>query len=80
MEAESLFLNKYRNNLPDIDFDFPHILRDDIFYMLEKKWPGKIARISNHVHYHEKSAKREALRNLGYKGFIGKKLVQEISA
>ena len=50
-------MNIYRNNLPDIDFDFPHINRDEIFYRLEKKWPGKIARISNHVFYHEKSAK-----------------------
>ena len=66
------FLNKYRNTLPDIDFDFPHILRDDIFYKLEKEWPGKIARISNHVHFHEKSAKREALRKMGHNKFIGK--------
>jgi len=66
------FLNSFRNNLPDIDFDFPHELRDDIFFRLEKKWPGKIARISNHVHFHEKSAKRVALNTLGYKKFIGK--------
>ena len=25
------FLNEYRNNLPDIDFDFPHYLRDEVF-------------------------------------------------
>lgn len=66
------FLNIYRNNLPDIDFDFPHINRDEIFYRLEKKWPGKIARISNHVFYHEKSAKRAALNQMGYNKFIGK--------
>ena len=30
------FLNRYRNTLPDIDFDFPHTLRDNIFYKLEK--------------------------------------------
>ena len=43
-----------------------------IFLKLQNKWPGKIARISNHVHYHEKSARREALRRAGVKGFIGK--------
>ena len=72
------FLNKYRNNLPDIDFDFPHNLRDEIFYRLEKKWPGKIARISNHVHYHEKSAKRAILKELGYNKFIGKYEIEDI--
>ena len=72
------FLNEYRNNLPDIDFDFPHNLRDEIFYRLEKKWPGKIARISNHVHYHEKSAKRAVLKELGYNKFIGKYEIDEI--
>ena len=66
------FLNIYRNNLPDIDFDFPHSSRDEIFFRLEKKWPGKIARISNHVHYHEKSATRAVLKELGHNKFIGK--------
>lgn len=72
------FLNQYRNNLPDIDFDFPDILRDEIFYRLEKKWPGKIARISNHVHFHEKSAKRFALKELGYNKFIAKYEIDNI--
>lgn len=66
------FLNEYRNNLPDIDFDFPHILRDEVFLKLQLKWPGMVARISNHVHYHEKSAIRQAMRNNGIKGFVGK--------
>lgn len=66
------FLNECRDNLPDIDFDFPYNTRDAIFIELQNKWPGKIARISNHVHYHEKSAKREALRRAGVKGFISK--------
>lgn len=71
------FLNEYRNNLPDIDFDFPHNSRDEIFFRLEKKWPGKIARISNHVHYHEKSATRAVLRELGHNNFIGKYEINE---
>lgn len=66
------FLNEYRNNLPDIDFDFPHSLRDEVFLKMQSRWPGQIARISNHVHYHEKSALREAMRRNGVKGFVGK--------
>ena len=66
------FLNEYRNTLPDIDFDFPHNMRDDIFLKLELNWPGKVARISNHIHYHEKSAIREAFRKMGINKFIGK--------
>ena len=66
------FLNNYRSTLPDIDFDFPHNMRDEIFLKLQLKWPGKVARISNHVHWHEKSATREAIRRLGYNKQIPK--------
>lgn len=66
------FLNEYRNNLPDIDLDFPHNLRDEVFLKIELNWPGKIARISNHVYYHDKSALRQAIRNAGIHKFIGK--------
>lgn len=69
------FLNKYRKSLPDIDFDFPYNRRDDIFLKIYQKWPNKIARISNHVFYHEKSASREALRKIGYSKFIPKELI-----
>lgn len=58
----SRFLNEFRDNLPDIDFDFPYNIRKDVFMKLEQKYPGKIARISNHVYYHEKSALRDAIR------------------
>ena len=68
------FLNQYRNNLPDIDFDFPHFLRDEVFLKLELKWPNQVARISNHVHWHEKSAVREAIRKLGVTKKIPKKI------
>ena len=61
----SRFLNDYRDNLPDIDFDFPHYLRDEVFLKLELRWPNQVARISNHVHWHEKSALREAIRKIG---------------
>lgn len=66
------FLNEYRNNLPDIDLDFPHNLREEVFIKIQLKWPGKVARISNHVYYHEKSALRQAFRNAGIRKFIGK--------
>ena len=66
------FLNDFRNNLPDIDFDFPHNLRDEVFLKLELNWPNKVARISNHVHWHEKSSLREALRKIGIKQQIKK--------
>jgi DNA polymerase III alpha subunit len=61
-----------RTSLPDIDFDFPYQLRDEIFLSLELHWPGKIARISNHVYFHDKSATRQAIRDMGMRGFIAK--------
>ena len=66
------FLNSYRNNLPDIDLDFPHYLRDEVFLKLELTWPNQVARISNHVNWHEKSATREALRKIGIRKQIPK--------
>ena len=71
------FLNEYRNNLPDIDFDFPHYLRDEVFLKLHLCFPNKIARISNHIHFHEKSAIREAIRQSGYRKFIPKDQVNQ---
>lgn len=61
------FLTDFRNTLPDIDFDFPYNMRDEVFLQLELKWPGAVARISNHVFYHKKSALREAIRRAGIK-------------
>lgn len=72
------FLNEYRDNLPDIDYDFPYNMRDEVFLKLQMRWPGKIARISNHVYYHEKSAKREGLRRIGMKGFISKYEINDV--
>ena len=77
------FLNDYRDNLPDIDLDFPHFLRDEVFLKLELNWPNQVARISNHVHWHEKSALREAIRREGYNKQISKndihKFMNELS-
>lgn len=71
------FLNEYRSSLPDIDFDFPHYLRDEVFLKLELNWPNQVARISNHVHWHEKSALREALRKIGINKQIPKETIDD---
>lgn len=64
------FLNEFRDTLPDIDFDFPHTLRDEVFLQIQMRWPGQVARISNHVYYHKKSAIREAVRRVGIRKMI----------
>jgi len=71
------FLNEYRNTLPDIDFDFPYNTRKEVFLKLEQNYPSKVARISNHVHYHEKSALREAIRSVGIHQHIAKHEVKK---
>ena len=73
------FINEYRNTLPDIDFDFPHYLRDEVFLKLFQKWGSHVARISNHNYYHEKSALRESLRQNGIHKFISKQNTKEIN-
>ena len=64
------FLNEFRDTLPDVDFDFPYNRRADIFLRMALKWTGKVARISNHVHFHEKSALRAVLRAHGHKSNV----------
>jgi DNA polymerase-3 subunit alpha len=61
----SRFLNKYRNKLPDFDIDIPHNKHDIAFARISKKWNSKVARISNHVCYGEKGAKKKAEKVLG---------------
>ena len=58
------FLNEYRDNLPDIDIDFPNIKRDDVFFTLQTKWLNQVARISNHVHWHENRLSEKHLKNV----------------
>ena len=43
---------------------FSHYLRDEVFLQLELNCSNQGRRISNHVHWHEKSALREVLRKL----------------
>ena len=66
------FMHKLRSDLPDIDIDFPYNQRDYIFNNIFKIWNKKVARISNHNMYHNKSALRQAIRDEGHNKFIPK--------
>ena len=64
----SRFMNPKREDLPDIDLDFPHWKQETVMNRIFKKWSGQSARVSNYVTYKEKSARREAAKRLGAKG------------
>ena len=66
----SRFMHKDRQDIPDIDIDFPSNRRDEIYKRIFTKWENKVARISNHIMFKEKSAYREAIRNEGYRKFV----------
>tara|TARA_B100000424_G_C22935434_1_gene497759 strand:+ start:66 stop:2177 length:2112 start_codon:yes stop_codon:yes gene_type:complete len=68
--ALSRFMHRDRQDIPDIDIDFPSNRRDEIYKKIFTKWENKVARISNHIMYKEKSAFREAIRNEGYRKFV----------
>jgi len=72
------FLNVHRSTLPDIDFDFPHNARDDVFLQIYLRWPGRVARISNHVYYHEKSALRKAIQLVGFRKQISALAIRDV--
>jgi len=57
-----------RDDLPDVDIDFPHWQQNAVMQRIFDKWPGKSARISNYVTYKERGARREAARRLGASG------------
>lgn len=67
------FMNDTRPDNPDIDLDFPYDKRDDIIEKIFDKWPNKVARISNKIHYRKQGAIREAIRSLGYKKKLPRK-------
>lgn len=69
------FFHPLRTDLPDIDLDFPDHTRDRVFERIKNLFPGRVARISNHVKYEEKSAYREAVRILGYRKRLPRKFV-----
>jgi len=64
----SRFMNPKRDDLPDIDLDFPHWQQETVMNRIFKRWPGQSARVSNYVTYKEKSALREAAKRYGAKG------------
>ena len=68
--ALSRFMHKTRQDIPDIDIDFPSNRRDEIYKRIFKNWENKVARISNHIIFKEKSAMREAIRDQGYRKFV----------
>ena len=61
------FLNNSRKSQPDIDIDFPYYVRSNVFQIIERHWPGRVARISNHLYFRDRSSLREAIRMLGYR-------------
>lgn len=62
------FMNPKRDDLPDIDLDFPHYQQETVMNRIYKHWPNQSARVSNYVTYKEKSAIREAAKRYGAKG------------
>lgn len=66
------FMNDGRTDMPDIDIDVPYNRRDELYARVARAFPGRVARISNHVKFQPKSAMREALRQVGVKGRIPK--------
>jgi len=78
--ALARFMHERRPDLPDIDIDFAHNHRDGVVEKVMRRYPGRVARISNHVSYREGSAIRQALREAGFRGFIPRRFdLQEIA-
>lgn len=71
------FMHYQRDDIPDIDIDFPHILRANIYEKIFKLWDGRVARISNHVMFKQKSALKEAMRRHGFRKFLPKDFKME---
>ena len=69
------FMNDFRKDLPDIDIDISHKVRDKLFAAIYAEWPNKVARISNKVKYRYKSAIHAAMRQYGYKGRIPRNVI-----
>ena len=58
------FMNSGRTDLPDIDIDVPYNRREELYEQIEHQWPKMVARISNHVTYGEKVARRESAKQV----------------
>jgi len=64
------FMHERRQDLPDIDIDFPYNRRDEVIERVKEKYPGRVARISTKIRYRRDSAIRQALREAGFKKFL----------
>ena len=73
----SRFMNPKRDDLPDIDLDFPHWRQQEVMDRIFRRWPGQSARVSNYVTYKEKSALREAAKRYGAKGKLKRNFTLE---
>jgi len=62
------FINPLRDDLPDVDIDYPHWAQNTVMQRIFARWPGRTARISNYVKFRDRSARREAARRLGATG------------
>jgi len=71
------FMNPKRDDLPDIDLDFPHWQQETVMNRIFAKWRGQSARVSNYVTYKEKSALREAAKRYGAKGKLKRNFTLE---
>ncbi len=75
------FINPKREDLPDIDLDFPHWAQPIVMDRIYKNWPQQSARVSNFVTFKYKSAIKEACKRLGaqhkdlHRGFKLEKVV-----
>ena len=62
------FMHEERSDNPDIDIDFPYNQREEVYRRIYDHFgKHRVARISNHLFYKEKSAIREAIRRHGYR-------------
>ena len=75
------FINPKREDLPDIDLDFPHWAQSIVMDRIYENWPQQSARVSNFVTFKYKSAIKEACKRLGaqhkdlHRGFKLEKVV-----
>ena len=75
------FINPKREDLPDIDLDFPHWAQSIVMDRIYEHWPQQSARVSNFVTFKYKSAIKEACKRLGaqhkdlHRGFKLEKVV-----
>ena len=55
------FMNTGRTDIPDIDIDVPYNRREELYLRISRKWPGLVARISNHVKWGNITALRQSV-------------------